>query len=135
MRIAPLLLSTALIGCADVPCNDAPLAGNVVSCANLDGAWLVQASDFRKRCGAELFSNALELASDGTRLRGSVGGNPLLGAHYVSGAFELDSIDGRFSLTGHAGLQRPLELAGSVVFGGPGQSCDAMWDFTATRSR
>lgn len=125
------LLALVLMGCGDdKPCNDAPLGGLDGLCTHIDGAWRFEASDARPRCGARLFSNPVKIVSRGSELSGTVAGTPLVGVNYASGKFELSDRDGQFSLRG---VLRESSLTGSVVFGGPGQSCDALWDFTAHR--
>jgi hypothetical protein len=127
------LVALALLGCGEeAPCNDAPLGGLEGLCTRIDGTWRLQASDARQRCGARLLSNPLKLRSRGSELSGTVDGTSLRGVNYASGAFVLSGRDGYFSLKGeHRVIDRQPVLIGSVVFGGAGQSCDALWDFTA----
>ena len=133
MRWLPALL--LLTGCGDLTrCSDAPLAGTANRCTRIEGSWLLEAGDER-RCGAKLFASALNISSSGGSLGATVAGRRLKGEHYVSGSFELSSVDGHFSMKGEHRVVpgAPDELSGSVVFGGPGQECDALWDFTAHR--
>lgn len=82
-----------------------------------------------------MLANAMHLSSKGFELRGTVAGAQVFGYHYADDTFDLGSTDGLFSLKGqhHVGQREPDTLSGSVVFGGAGQSCDALWDFTAHR--
>ena len=130
------LVALLLMGCGEeVRCTDSPLAGVATSCSHIEGTWRLVASDRRLRCGADTLDRAIKISSRGSELHGTVGGRELVGVHYASGAFALGSRDGHFSLKGtHTEVRgQPDELSGGVVYGGAGQECDALWDFTAHR--
>ena len=130
--LLPLLV---LMGCADeTRCTEAPLAGNEGICTRIEGTWLLQAMDSRVRCGAKLFTNPVNIISEGSDLSGNVDGSRFSGVNYASGSFTLSSHEGRFSLNGdYRMVDGQPELVGGVAFGGFGQTCDALWDFTARR--
>jgi hypothetical protein len=74
------------------------------------------------------------IISRGSELSGSVDGSRLEGVNYASGAFSLSDRGGRFSLNGnYRVIEGEPQLIGGVSFGGFGQTCDALWDFTARR--
>ena len=129
------LLALTLMSCADeTRCTEAPLAGNEGICTRIEGSWLLQAMDTRVRCGARLLSNPVIIISEGSELSGSVDGTGLSGVNYASGAFTISSDDSRFSLNGdYRVIDGQPALVGGVAFGGFGQTCDALWDFTAHR--